>query len=119
MVRVPQGLIEHSHRDVGGPVQTCMSNVCDLLRDLLDIPDNYHVLLMQGGAHGQFAGNGYRTIQVEVGTEMMDFRVLMGTSPEEVAQWRAELRSRPPLTRGAARWRTSTAKISSGRRGCG
>ena len=49
------GLIEHSHRDVGGPVQTCMSNVCDLLREVLDIPDNYHVLLMQGGAHGQFA----------------------------------------------------------------
>jgi len=50
------GLIEHSHRDVGGPVQTCMSNVCDLLREVLDIPDNYHVLLMQGGANGQFAG---------------------------------------------------------------
>mmetsp|Transcript_611 Transcript_611/g.1773 ORF Transcript_611/g.1773 Transcript_611/m.1773 type:complete len:431 (-) Transcript_611:264-1556(-) len=49
------GLIEHSHRDVGGPVQTCMQNVCDLLREVLDIPDNYHVLLMQGGAHGQFA----------------------------------------------------------------
>jgi len=49
------GLIEHSHRDVGGPVQTCMSEVCDMLRSALDIPDNYHVLLMQGGAHGQFA----------------------------------------------------------------
>jgi len=50
------GLIEHSHRDVGGPVQNCLVNVCDLLRNLLEIPDNYHVLLMQGGAHGQFAG---------------------------------------------------------------
>mmetsp|Transcript_9315 Transcript_9315/g.23109 ORF Transcript_9315/g.23109 Transcript_9315/m.23109 type:complete len:429 (-) Transcript_9315:439-1725(-) len=48
------GLIEHSHRDVGGPVQTCMANVCDMLRNLLDVPDNYHILLMQGGAHGQF-----------------------------------------------------------------
>merc|ERR1711937_872930 len=47
------GLMEHSHRDVGGPVQNCLSNVCDLLRTLMEIPDNYHVLLMQGGAHGQ------------------------------------------------------------------
>lgn len=49
------GLMEHSHRDVGGPVQNCLSNVCELMRSLMEIPDNYHVLLMQGGAHGQFA----------------------------------------------------------------
>ena len=29
-------------------------------------------------SHGQFSGNGYRTIQVEVGTEMMDFKVVYG-----------------------------------------
>ena len=41
---------------MGGPVQTCISDTFESLRNLLDIPDNYHVLLMQGGAHGQFAG---------------------------------------------------------------
>ena len=44
-----------SHRDTGGPVQNCMSSAVDKLRSILDIPSNYHVLFMQGGAHGQFA----------------------------------------------------------------
>lgn len=42
-----------SHRDAGGPVQNCMSSAADKLRALLDVPANYHVLFMQGGAHGQ------------------------------------------------------------------
>lgn len=49
------GLMEMSHRDVGGPVQNCISSASDRIRTLLDVPSNYHVLFMQGGAHGQFA----------------------------------------------------------------
>jgi hypothetical protein len=47
-------------------------------------------------AHGQFSGTGYRTIEVEVGNKMLPFKVLMGTSPEEVQQWRLERRSKYP-----------------------
>ena len=46
--------------------------------------------------HGQFSGTGYKTVEVEVGKTMVPFRVLMGTSPEEVAQWRAERRKNWP-----------------------
>eukprot|EP00953_Heterococcus_sp_UTEX-ZZ885_P022348 12371-Heterococcus_DN1.PRE.2 len=38
--------------------------------------------------HGKFAGSGFKNINVEG----QKFRVLLGTSPEEVAQWRAERR---------------------------
>lgn len=44
-----------SHRDEGGPVQNCISSATDRLRSLLDVPSDYHILFMQGGAHGQFA----------------------------------------------------------------
>lgn len=44
-----------SHRDPGGPVQNCISSAADRIRSLLDVPSNYHILFMQGGAHGQFA----------------------------------------------------------------
>lgn len=44
-----------SHRDEGGPVQNCISSATDRLRSLLDVPSEYHILFMQGGAHGQFA----------------------------------------------------------------
>lgn len=43
-------------------------------------------------AHGQFSGSGYKEIEVEG----MKFRVLLGTDPEEIQQWRAERRSRFP-----------------------
>mmetsp|Transcript_29051 Transcript_29051/g.81286 ORF Transcript_29051/g.81286 Transcript_29051/m.81286 type:complete len:430 (+) Transcript_29051:171-1460(+) len=49
------GIHEMSHRDVGGPVQNCMEATCNLLKQLLAVPDNYELLLMQGGAHAQFA----------------------------------------------------------------
>mmetsp|Transcript_14862 Transcript_14862/g.37783 ORF Transcript_14862/g.37783 Transcript_14862/m.37783 type:complete len:449 (+) Transcript_14862:451-1797(+) len=68
------GLIEHSHRDVGGPVQTCMKETCDLIRTILKVPENYEILIMQGGAHGQFAavplnllGNKKRAAYVDGG----------------------------------------------------
>jgi phosphoserine aminotransferase len=32
-----------------------MDKLCANMRQLLEIPDNYHVLFFQGGAHGQFA----------------------------------------------------------------
>ncbi|CAN8075637.1 unnamed protein product [Agarophyton chilense] len=49
------GIMEMSHRDVGGPVQNAISSATDKLRIMLDVPDNYHILFLQGGAHGQFA----------------------------------------------------------------
>lgn len=48
-------VMEMSHRDAGGPVQNTISGAADKLRILLNIPANYHVIFMQGGAHGQFA----------------------------------------------------------------
>jgi phosphoserine aminotransferase len=44
-----------SHRDVGGPVQTMMATAEADVRELLEVPDNYRVLFMHGGAHAQFA----------------------------------------------------------------
>lgn len=46
--------------------------------------------------HGQFSGNGYRIIQVEVGDSMQPFKVLMGTDPKEVKQWRDERKKNWP-----------------------
>eukprot|EP00892_Ulva_mutabilis_P010776 jgi/Ulvmu1/8070/UM004_0307.1 len=48
-------LIEMSQRDKGGPVQTIISAAVENIRTLLSVPDNYKILLFQGGAHGQFA----------------------------------------------------------------
>eukprot|EP01130_Rhizamoeba_saxonica_P007800 TRINITY_DN315_c0_g1_i2.p1 TRINITY_DN315_c0_g1~~TRINITY_DN315_c0_g1_i2.p1 ORF type:complete len:337 (-),score=53.28 TRINITY_DN315_c0_g1_i2:459-1469(-) len=47
--------MEMSHRDAGGPVHQVMTQAVDDVKELLQIPDNYHVLFMQGGAHGQFS----------------------------------------------------------------
>eukprot|EP00172_Hildenbrandia_rubra_P002760 Plantae.Rhodophyta-Hildenbrandia_rubra.ctg3868.p1 GENE.Plantae.Rhodophyta-Hildenbrandia_rubra.ctg3868~~Plantae.Rhodophyta-Hildenbrandia_rubra.ctg3868.p1 ORF type:complete len:403 (+),score=57.00 Plantae.Rhodophyta-Hildenbrandia_rubra.ctg3868:494-1702(+) len=49
------GIMEMSHRDTGGPVQNAIADATNMLRELLDVPRNYHILFMQGGAHGQFA----------------------------------------------------------------
>lgn len=49
------GLIEMSHRDAGGPVQECIIETSNLIREMLKVPDNYHVFFMHGGAHAQFA----------------------------------------------------------------
>lgn len=50
------GFIEISHRDVNGPVQNCMVETQELTRKLLNVPDDYHILFMHGGAHLQFSG---------------------------------------------------------------
>lgn len=42
--------------------------------------------------HGEYSGSGYKEIDVEG----QSFRVLCGTSPEEVAQWREERRNKFP-----------------------
>ena len=55
-------MMEMSHRDAGGPVQTAMANASDSVRDLLEVPDDYHVLWMQGGAHAQFAATIMNTL---------------------------------------------------------
>lgn len=48
-------MMEMSHRDAGGPVQNAIASAADKLRTLLNVPSNYHIIFMQGGAHGQFA----------------------------------------------------------------
>ncbi len=48
-------IMEMSHRDAGGPVQNAIQGATDKLRQLLNVPSNYHIIFMQGGAHGQFA----------------------------------------------------------------
>lgn len=48
--------MEMSHRDAGGPVQNTISSATRAITELLQVPDNYHVLFFHGGAHGQFAG---------------------------------------------------------------
>jgi phosphoserine aminotransferase len=48
--------MEMSHRDPGGPVHQCLEELCGSLRQLLNVPKNYKVLLFQSGAHAQFAG---------------------------------------------------------------
>ncbi|CAD7937905.1 unnamed protein product [Amoebophrya sp. A25] len=47
--------MELSHRDSDGPVQNLMVDTQKKIRKLLDVPDNYHILLMPGGAHAQFS----------------------------------------------------------------
>lgn len=46
-------IMEMSHRDIGGPVQSTLWCATQNLRTLLDVPENYHIIFMQGGAHGQ------------------------------------------------------------------
>lgn len=48
-------IMEMSHRDAGGPVQNVIAGAANKIRSMLQVPNNYHVLFMQGGAHGQFA----------------------------------------------------------------
>ncbi len=47
--------MEMSHRDATGPVQQTITATSLLVRELLNVPDNYHILFAHGGAHGQFA----------------------------------------------------------------
>eukprot|EP00171_Calliarthron_tuberculosum_P015447 IDg15447t1 len=49
------GILEMSHRDADGPVQSAIAGSADKLRQLLSVPSNYHIIFMQCGAHGQFA----------------------------------------------------------------
>ena len=46
-------IMEHSHR--GKAYEAVHNEAVTLLRDLLAIPDTYHVLFLQGGASQQFA----------------------------------------------------------------
>ncbi|CAM9352629.1 unnamed protein product, partial [Laminaria digitata] len=49
--------------------------------------------------HGQFSGSGFQTISLEG----QSFRVLLGTNPEEVQQWRAARRSHWPTDKNISR----------------
>ena len=51
----PQQVMSVSHRESGGPYQRLMVRVEQLVREALDVPANYAVLFMQGGAHAQFS----------------------------------------------------------------
>lgn len=42
------GIMEMSHRDVGGPVQKSIERATSLLRDILSVPNDYHILFFQG-----------------------------------------------------------------------
>ena len=53
--RLDTGIMQKSHRDPGGAVQNVLVEVQSRVRCLLSVPDNYHVLLMHGGAHAQFS----------------------------------------------------------------
>ena len=44
-----------SHREAGGAYQKLATRLALQIRATLDVPDNYQVLFMQGGAHAQFA----------------------------------------------------------------
>jgi hypothetical protein len=46
--------------------------------------------------HGQYSGSGLKEIEVEVEGSVKRFKVLMGTSPEEVREWREERKRRFP-----------------------
>ncbi|CAN0449004.1 unnamed protein product, partial [Ectocarpus sp. 12 AP-2014] len=61
---------------------------------LRKIVNNHHE-----AKHGQFSGSGFQMIDVEG----KKFRVLLGTSPDEVAEWRAERRKRWPTDENKAR----------------
>lgn len=48
-------IMQSSHRDAGGAVQNMLVETQARVRRLLEVPENYHILLMHGGAHAQFA----------------------------------------------------------------
>ncbi len=60
-------------------------------------------------SHGTYSGTGYKDIDVEG----QSFRVLMGTSPEEVEQWRAARRMRFPSAANVAAKLNQTEKLLS------
>lgn len=49
------GMMEMSHRDADGPVQTAIRDTTQAMRDLLQVPDTHQILFLQGGAVGQFS----------------------------------------------------------------
>eukprot|EP01036_Dinobryon_divergens_P025999 gene25999-34599_t len=59
------------------------------------------------GAHGLYSGSGFKTIDVEG----QKFRVLLGTSPEEVTQWRADRKRKFPTAATAASKEEALAEL--------
>lgn len=66
-------LLEISHRSK--EYEAVMNGACDLVRELLQVPDDYHVLFLQGGASLQFAmvpmnllGEGETAAYLDTGT---------------------------------------------------
>jgi hypothetical protein len=66
--------------------ETCTVPGCSFTASKRVVQAHFH------STHGQYSGQGYKEIDVEG----QSFRVLLGTSPEEVAQWRAERRQKFP-----------------------
>lgn len=64
-------------------------------------------------AHGQFSGTGLKDIEVEVEGQKKKFKVLVGTSPEEVEQWREERRKRFPSAANMQAKREDLEKVRS------
>ncbi|KAL1528861.1 hypothetical protein AB1Y20_010184 [Prymnesium parvum] len=50
-----QSVMSVSHREPNGPYQKLAAKVMQQVRDVLDVPSDYHVLFMHGGAHAQYA----------------------------------------------------------------
>ncbi|CAD7959417.1 unnamed protein product [Amoebophrya sp. A120] len=53
--RFGPNFMEFSHREPFGEVQQVMLEYQKLVKELLNVPDNYHILMMPGGAHQQFS----------------------------------------------------------------
>ena len=74
-------------------VQPCRFEGCTFRASRRVVIAHFHA------AHGKFAGSGFKSIAVEG----QRFRVLLGTDPREVEQWRAERRKRWPSAANVAR----------------
>ena len=66
--------------------ETCTHTGCAFNATKKVVSAHFHA------THGDFSGTGYKDIDVEG----QSFRVLLGTSPEEVEQWRAARRKKYP-----------------------
>lgn len=84
-----------------GTHEKCTHPGCEFSATRKVVSAHYH------SKHGTYSGTGYKTIDVEG----QKFRVLLGTSPEEVEQWRAERRSKFPTKSNIEKKKEETARL--------
>lgn len=68
--------------------ETCHYPGCTFVASKKVVSAHYH------SVHGLYSGSGFKNIEVEG----QSFRVLLGTTPEEVAKWREERKSKFPTS---------------------